>query len=61
MILSSALDQTQIDIKMGIKYVVCQKLASFMMKGLVMSTLAYKYVFYRPEHNTKGLPHVVEV
>ena len=61
MILSSALDQTQIGIKMGIKYVVCQKLASFMLKGLVMSSLAYKYVFYRPEHNTKGLPHVVEV
>ena len=32
MILSSALDRTQIDIELGIKYVIYQKLASFMLK-----------------------------
>ena len=58
MILSSALDRTQIDIELGIKYVIYQKLASFMLKTdicvnwLEMSSLAYKCVFYRAEHNT---------
>ena len=28
-----------------------------MLAGLNMSSLACKYVFYRPEHNAKGGPH----
>ena len=38
MILSSALDRTQIDIELGIKYVIYQKLASFMLKTDIVLT-----------------------
>ena len=32
----------------------------YVEKGLKVSTLACKCVFYRPEHNAKGLPHRIE-
>ena len=28
-----------------------------MLTGLKMSSLKYKFVFYRPEHDAKGMPH----
>ena len=31
-----------------------------MLTGLKMSSLACKCVFYRPDHNAKGLSHATE-
>ena len=31
-----------------------------MLADLKMSSLACKYIFYRPEHNAKGGPHATE-
>ena len=31
-----------------------------MLAGLKVSSLACKFVFYRPEHNAKGGPHGTE-
>ena len=31
-----------------------------MLKGLIVSSLACKYEFYRPEHNAKMRPHGIE-
>ena len=31
-----------------------------MLTGLKVSSLACKYIFYRPEHNAKGGPHGTE-
>ena len=32
-----------------------------MLTGLKVLSLAYKYVFYRPEHNTKGSYGILKV
>ena len=53
-------DRGQIDIKLGTKHVIYQKLAKFMKKSIFMliglkeSSLVRKCVFYRPEHSAKG-------
>ena len=58
----SPCDRGQIGIKLGqnmlyTKYwqILCRKSIS-MLTGLKLSSLAYKCVFYRPEHNAKGDP-----
>ena len=54
-------DQGQIGIKLGTKHVTYQKFATFlyediMLKGLKVSFLTCKCVFYRPKHNAKEEP-----
>ena len=56
----SSWDQGQISIKLGqnrlyneSQQIFCRKKMS-MLTGLKVSSLAYNYVFYRPEHNAKG-------
>ena len=41
------------------KQMLCRKRIS-MLTGLNMSSLTYKYVFYRPGKNAKGEPHGAE-
>ena len=52
-------DLGQIDIKLGTKHIIYQKLAVLCRKKIPryqVSSLAYKFEFYRPEQNEKGGP-----
>ena len=42
----------KIGIKLGTKHVTYQKLTNFLWKNQIL--------FYRPEHNTNGGPHVTK-
>ena len=65
-IVISRWEQGQIGIKLAANHVI-PKFGKFhkekrisMLTGLKVSSVAYKYVFYRPEHNAKSRVHRIE-
>ena len=53
-----------IAIKLETKHVICQKLVTFLYKrhipviGMEVSSLAWKFVFHRLDHDVKRGPHL---